>query len=148
MIISVRKSKNFLEKPCWHKHTRPTLDKKSVDFLDPALSWKQVNELPCHKTVKKWFGQSCWKLSCSCFWKKCLFCYLPLIWKDSSTHMHGLAVYFKEGLPFARDLSLENSAESYLLFWLALLHSVSYFFPSIDDLLHLYAWFLILFYVT
>ena len=35
--------------------------------------------------------------------------YLPLIWKDSSTHMHGLAVYVKERLPFAQDLSLENS---------------------------------------
>ena len=34
--------------------------------------------------------------------------YLPLIQKDSSTHMHGLAVYVTEGLPFARDLSLEN----------------------------------------
>ena len=38
--------------------------------------------------------------------------YLPLIRKDSSTHMHGLAVYVKEGLSFARDLSLENSADS------------------------------------
>ena len=54
--------------------------------------------------------------------------YLPLIRKDSGTHMHGLAVYVKEGLPFARDLSLENSADSYLCFRLALLHSVSYFF--------------------
>ena len=51
--------------------------------------------------------------------------YLPLIWKDSSTHMHGLAVYVKEGLPFARDLSLENSADSYLCFRLALLHLLS-----------------------
>ena len=34
--------------------------------------------------------------------------YLPLIRKDSSTHMHGLAVYVKEGLPFAQDLSLQN----------------------------------------
>ena len=42
--------------------------------------------------------------------------YLPLIRKDSSTHMHGLTVYVKEGLPFARDLSLENSADSYLCF--------------------------------
>ena len=42
--------------------------------------------------------------------------------------MHGLAVYVKEGLPFAWDLSLENSADSYLCFRLALLHSVSYFF--------------------
>ena len=41
--------------------------------------------------------------------------------------MHGLAVYVKEGLPFARDLSLENSADSYLCSRLALLHSVSYF---------------------
>ena len=42
--------------------------------------------------------------------------------------MHGLTVYVKEGLPFARDLSLQNSADSYLCFWLALLHSVSCFF--------------------
>ena len=54
--------------------------------------------------------------------------YLPLIWKDSNTHMHGVAVYMNEGLSFARDLSLEKSANSYLCFWLALLHSLSYFF--------------------
>ena len=54
--------------------------------------------------------------------------YLPLIRKDSGNHMHGLAVYVKEGLPFAWDLPLENSADSYLCFRLALLPSVSYFF--------------------
>ena len=54
--------------------------------------------------------------------------YLPLIRKDSTTYRHGLAVYVKEGLPFAQELSLENSAYSYLCFRLALLHSVSYFF--------------------
>ena len=54
--------------------------------------------------------------------------YLPLIRKDSSIHMHGLAVYVKEGLPFARDLSLENSADSYICFRFALLYSASYFF--------------------
>ena len=42
--------------------------------------------------------------------------YLPLIGKDCSTHMHGFAVYVKEGLPFAQDLSLANSADSYLCF--------------------------------
>ena len=42
--------------------------------------------------------------------------------------MHGLAVYVKEGLPFPRELSLENSKDSYLCFRLTLLHSVSYFF--------------------
>ena len=83
--------------------------------------------------------------------------YLPLIRKDSSTHKHGLAVYVKEGLPFARDLSLENSADSYLCFidsYLCLIMDLLYFnqcltsFSSIDHLLHHYAWFLILFHLT
>ena len=54
--------------------------------------------------------------------------YLPLIRKDSATHMHVLAVYGKEGLPFPRELSLEISADSYLGFQLTLHHSVTYFF--------------------
>ena len=54
--------------------------------------------------------------------------YLSLIRKGSTTNMHGLAVYVKEELRFARDVSLENSAYSYICFRLALLHSVSYFF--------------------
>ena len=33
----------------------------------------------------------------------CVRGYLPLIRKDSITHMRGLAVYVKQGLPFARD---------------------------------------------
>ena len=73
--------------------------------------------------------------------------YLPLIRKDSSTHMHGLAVYVKEGLPFAPDLSLENSADSYLCFRLALLHSVSNFFflyRSLSSLLCTVPWFLVM----
>ena len=41
--------------------------------------------------------------------------------------MHGLVVYVKEGLPFAWDLSQENSADSYVCFQLALVHSMSYF---------------------
>ena len=54
--------------------------------------------------------------------------YIPLIRKDSNTHMHGLAVHVKGGIPFPRDLSLGNSADCYLCFQLVLLHSVSYFF--------------------
>ena len=45
--------------------------------------------------------------------------YLTLIQKDSTTHMHGLTVYIKEGLAFAltsRDLHLGNSSDSYLCF--------------------------------
>ena len=43
--------------------------------------------------------------------------------------MGGLAVYVKEGLPLARNVSLENSADSYLCFQLALLHSVLLLLP-------------------
>ena len=56
--------------------------------------------------------------------------YLPLIWKDSSTHMHGLAVYVKEGLPFALDLSLENSADSYLKLVSAIFYQIFIFSPD------------------
>ena len=72
--------------------------------------------------------------------------YLPLIRKDSSTHIHGLAVYVKEGLSFAWDSSLENSGDSYLHSWPVLLHSFSF---SLSSLNHLsYAWFLMLFHLT
>ena len=42
--------------------------------------------------------------------------------------MRDLVVYVKEGLPFVRDLSLENSPDSCLCFRLTLIHSVSYLF--------------------
>ena len=42
--------------------------------------------------------------------------YLPFIQTDFSTHMHGFAVYLKERIPFARDLSLENSEKFLLMF--------------------------------
>ena len=59
----------------------------------------------------------------------CMRGYLPLIRKDSGTHMHSLTVYVNEGLLFAWDLSLHMGlADSYLCFRLVLLHSVSYFF--------------------
>ena len=41
--------------------------------------------------------------------------YLPLIRKDSGTHMHGFRVYVKEQLPFARDLSVIVIVQ---LFWI------------------------------
>ena len=67
---------------------------------------------------------------------------------DSITHMHGLAVYVKERLPFARDLSLENSTDFYLCFQLALLHSGSYFFFLDGSPSSSYVEFLILFHLT
>ena len=62
------------------------------------------------------------------FWEFLCESFLALILKDSTTDMHGLTVYVKEGHSFAQDSSLENSADSYLCFRLALLHSVSYIF--------------------
>ena len=64
-----------------------------------------------------------------------MFCYINDIMllvnndiNNNFTHMHVLPIYMKEGLPFAWDLSLENSVDSYLCFRLALLQYVSYFF--------------------
>ena len=56
--------------------------------------------------------------------------------------MHGLAVYVKEGPPFARDLFIENSNDR--LYFIEFLTS----FSSIDHFLRLYAQFLILFHLT
>ena len=55
--------------------------------------------------------------------------YLPLMRKDSVSHMHGLAVCLKERLLFAQDLSLESSVDSYLFFRLVSLHSILLIFP-------------------
>ena len=72
--------------------------------------------------------------------------YLPLIQKDFITHMHGLAVYEKEGLPFARDLSLENCRLLLVFDWLYFTQCVTSF-SSIDCLFCHYAGFLILFHI-
>ena len=50
--------------------------------------------------------------------------YLPLIRKV----LICMVSHFMLKKDFLLDLSLENSADSYICFWLALLHSVSYFF--------------------
>ena len=60
--------------------------------------------------------------------------YLPLIWKDSTAHMHGLAVYVIEGLPFAWELPLENSADSYLFSTGFTSLSVLFLFPLLITL--------------
>ena len=71
--------------------------------------------------------------------------YLPLIPKDFSTHMHGLAVYVKEGLPFAWSFLLQILAYVFdLLYFTQCLTS----FSSIDHLLRHYAQFFILFRLT
>ena len=67
--------------------------------------------------------------------------YLPLIQKDSSTHMHGLAVYVKEGL------ILRKLCRFLLVFdWLYFTQCLTSF-SSINHL-QLCAWFLILFHLT
>ena len=65
--------------------------------------------------------------------------------KDSTTHMHGLAVYVKEAIPFAWDISLEILTYVFdRLYFTQFLTS----FSSIDHLFRLYASFLILFHLT
>ena len=64
--------------------------------------------------------------------------YLPIIRKDSNTHMHGLAVYARDTLPISRETHLEKPTEPFMCFRLSLLHSTSYLFflyrsPSSDD---------------
>ena len=55
--------------------------------------------------------------------------YLPIIRKDSSTCMHGLAVYVRDNLPISREATLENPDEPYFMcFRLSLLHSTSYLY--------------------
>ena len=53
--------------------------------------------------------------------------YLPIRRKDS-THMLGLGVYIREGLPMARDQSLEIENQPFMCFRLALLHSTTYMY--------------------
>ena len=67
--------------------------------------------------------------------------YLPLIRNNSSTRIHGLTVFVKKGLPFARDLCLENSTNSYLCFRLTVcitqcitsFSSIDHLFPDETD---------------
>ena len=60
--------------------------------------------------------------------------------------MHSLPIYVKDGLPFAQDLSLENSADCYICFRLALFNSVFLLFP-LSITFYCYAQFLILFHL-
>ena len=74
--------------------------------------------------------------------------YLPLIRMDFSTHMHGLAVYVKKELPFARDLSLKTlQSLTYVFNWLSFVQCLTSF-TSTDYLLCLCAQFFILFHLT
>ena len=74
--------------------------------------------------------------------------YLPLIRKDSITHMHGLVVYVKEGLPFARAyLQKTLRIPTSVLDWLYFTQCLSSFSP-INHLLCRYARLLILFNLT
>ena len=52
--------------------------------------------------------------------------YLPLIGKDYITHMHGVAIYVKEGLPFAWGSSSEDCR--FLLMFTTGFASLSVFF--------------------
>ena len=69
--------------------------------------------------------------------------YLPLIRKDSSTYMHGLAVYMKEELPF-----VSRKLCRFLLMFSTGFTQCLTSFSSIDHLIQLCASFLLLFHLT
>ena len=74
--------------------------------------------------------------------------YLPLIRKDSTTHMHGLAVYAKKNF-LLHEAYLQKTLQilTYVFGWLYFTQCLTSFF-SIDRLLRVYALFLILFHLT
>ena len=108
------------------------------NFIFQRFTWKMIiayflwfdfwtlitNNFESHNSVKLSF-RNIWGLCSSFCWLR-IFPWIKLSWHPCS--VCGLTVYVKEGLPLARDLSLENSADSYLSFRLALFFSVSYFF--------------------
>ena len=73
--------------------------------------------------------------------------HLPLIQKDSLTHMCGLTVYEKEGLPFACDLSQKTQILTYVFDWLYFTQCLTSF-SFVNHLLCLYVQFLMLFHLT
>ena len=74
--------------------------------------------------------------------------YLPLIRKDSNTHIHGLAVYVKEWLLFASDLSYKTlRILTYVFDWLCFTRCLTSS-SSIDHIIRCYARFLALFHRT
>ena len=71
--------------------------------------------------------------------------YLPLIRKDHITHMHGC----ERRISFCTGVISRKLCGFLLIFWTGFNSlSVLLFSPSIDHLLPLYAWFLILFHLT
>ena len=64
--------------------------------------------------------------------------YLPVIRKDSSRHMHGLAVYIRSSLPLTRACAFESPLHSYMCFRMTQLASTTFLFfvyrsPSSHD---------------
>ena len=87
-------------------------------------------------TSTNWFEQFLWKG---------LFSFHS---KGFPYSLYGLAVYVKEVLLFVWDLSSENSDNSYLCFWMALLHVVCYSFFLYWSSSSSFCIFFMLFYLT
>ena len=62
-----------------------------LNFTD-CVTFLESNSLGFFCSIELYWLNSFWQF------------YLPLIWKDSITHIHGLAFYVKERLSFAQDL--------------------------------------------
>ena len=107
-------------------------------IVNPSLSQTLLTFLLCVRET--WMTQLIWQFLCE---------RLPSFNPDGFWYLYAWSCSLcYKGLPFAWDLSLENSADSYLCFRLALLHSVSYFFFLYQSPFQLCAQFLILFHLT
>ena len=112
------------------------------NFVDckSFLEWNSLDILAlCEWEKRGWLVNWFWQFLCEG--------YVPLIWKDSTTHIQGLTVYVKEGFPFCMELVSRKLCRFLLMFLAGLLHSLSSF-SCIDYLLCLYAQFLILFHLA
>ena len=58
--------------------------------------------------------------------------YLPLIRKDSNSHMLGLGIYIHKNSPSSRKTRFESTDYSFMCFHSAPLHSIAFFFVSIS----------------
>ena len=54
--------------------------------------------------------------------------YLPLIRKDSNSHMLGLGIYIRKNSPICRETRFESTDYSFMCFRLAPLHSITFLF--------------------
>ena len=107
-------------------------------IVNPSLSQTLLTFLLCVRET--WMTQLIWQFLCE---------RLPSFNPDGFWYLYAWSCSLcYKGLPFAWDLSLENSADSYLFFRLALFHCVLLLFPLLITFFVFVHGFWILFHLT